>query len=50
MRRPAAALEAALRRFDALEGRLRRVLERLGGHGVGVSEQQFAALLDHVLE
>ena len=32
----AAALEAALRRFGALEERLARVLERLGGHGVQV--------------
>jgi hypothetical protein len=43
----AVALEATLRRFNTLEGRLGHVVQRLRRAGRQISETQFAALLDY---
>jgi hypothetical protein len=42
------ALEATLRRFNTLEGRLGHVVQHLRRSGRQVSEVQFAALLDYI--
>jgi hypothetical protein len=41
------ALEAALHRFNTLEGRLGEAVQRLRRAGRQISEAQFAALLDY---